>query len=747
MDQSGKRHVLIVDDMIRLDINNMFASTGMDVDVRFVRTVVEAEKILKLWHEQGITADIVSYDSDGISEERGTEALQTTMQWLKSIDRVPHKTFLHSLVPNSHLQNSIYYAHLGPTYGTEVINSREYEILAAEGRYVSENLCPENNTGNLISFLNNNWHTQFSCTQEEAAQSAATNIPLTVVEAEQLVINGRMDILDVLGRVSIQDFKKTSIGSIPQHVIDDYMKGIEDGKVTDTGIPYLQFSFKKSDIGAMHGALAFTIEDIERLNAQNKKPILVLKEAENINLPSLKKVAGIVLLSEECGHLRQITSNHGIPLLSGTVDDFEYEGCAPELNEDNGSLCLTVMYEDLSAGTPVTISNETIYVSHLIIDNGVFDTPDMNAHKVLMLAAKGITEDHQGMSIFANADNAQQIIKLINMRIEGVGLLRTEHMFLGPENLPSLLRAVLSEPSEGVNQSGIASCKEIMKQEFLSVFRATRARNADFKLNIRLLDALTGELFTEEHYAKISRDLGIPESQIRRIDQKLVDDKIHGAKFGLYMPDFYVAQCEAIFEAIMEMKSGSIPRIMIPFVETPEQLEQIRALIEQAKENTGYQGSYEFGAMIETLSAVDFAEEIAKQCDFICFGTNDLTSEQIGVSRQDIVDIEAWMIRTNHIGKSPFETLLASVADKVTLAVSKARSVKPDIEIGACGVHASETEAIAIFERLKFDYISVVPKPENLAAAPIQIARACIAHYRERTYKPQAGIGNRPEVA
>ena len=188
-------------------------------------------------------------------------------------------------------------------------------------------------------------------------------------------------------------------------------------------------------------------------------------------------------------------------------------------------------------------------------------------------------------------------------------------------------------------------------------------------------------------------------------------------------------QAEAIFEAAKEADYKGTPEIMLPLIRTPEEVEYLKAEIDAAAEKYGFKNRYRFGAMIETLDAVNNAGEIAKQCHFLSFGTNDLTTETLGgIKRNNIVATREWMIENGHRDKSPFIRLAESVKEHMTTAIAEAKKSNPDIEIGICGHQvAGDDQSIKACHKIGLNSISVPASVGFIVSSMIVAAQAILS--------------------
>jgi len=344
----------------------------------------------------------------------------------------------------------------------------------------------------------------------------------------------------------------------------------------------------------------------------------------------------------------------------------------------------------------------------------------------------------------ANADTPEDAAKAREFGAQGIGLCRTEHMFMAQERLPYVQEMILAESIEE-REKPLAKLLEFQRQDFYGILKAM----APLPVTIRLLDPPLHE-FLPDHESLL---LEIAQLTHENADNKLILAKEEmlkkinslseanpmlghrGCRLGITYPEIYRMQARAIFEAMLQLKKENIDafaEIEIPLVMDISELAILKAEIndiyEEIKAESGEELKYAVGTMIELPRACITADKIATEAEFFSFGTNDLTQTTLGFSRDDAegkfipVYLEKKIIRDN-----PFAVLdREGVGELMRIAVEKARSVKPDILMGICGEHGGEPSSIEFCHMIGLNYVSC--SPYRIPVARLAAAQAAINH-------------------
>jgi pyruvate,orthophosphate dikinase len=323
----------------------------------------------------------------------------------------------------------------------------------------------------------------------------------------------------------------------------------------------------------------------------------------------------------------------------------------------------------------------------------------------------------------ANADNAEDAARSRRFGAQGIGLCRTEHMFLG-ERRELIENLIVAEDIEG-RREALSALLPMQRSDFVEILEAMDG----LPVTIRLIDPPLHEFlpdFTELSVAVALEDeKGNQDTKhhkllaaVQRLHEQNPMLGLRGVRLGIVIPGLFSMQARAILEAAAErLKAGGnpCPEIMIPLVATVQELELVRADIErvaaEVQKEAGVDIDFKVGTMIELPRAAMAADEIATAADFFSFGTNDLTQMTWGFSRDDV---EAAFFSTyldkGVFGVSPFESLdVSGVGQLVRIAAEKGRSARPDLHLGVCGEHGGDPDSIHFFDAVGLDYVSCSP--------------------------------------
>ncbi len=327
------------------------------------------------------------------------------------------------------------------------------------------------------------------------------------------------------------------------------------------------------------------------------------------------------------------------------------------------------------------------------------------------------------LGVRANADTPGDAARARRFGAQGIGLCRTEHMFLG-ERRELVEHLIIAETPEE-QEEALSALLPLQRQDFLEILEAMDG----LPVTIRLIDPPLHEFLPD--YTELSVSVAIEDDHGRRDGKhhKLLDavTRLHeanpmlglrGVRLGIVIPGLFAMQARAILEAAAERKkAGGDPRpeIMIPLVGAVQELELVKADIvkvaAQVEDETGVDLDFKVGTMIELPRAVMTADEIAEEAEFFSFGTNDLTQMTWGFSRDDVeAKFFGAYMEKGVFGVSPFETLdRDGVGSLVRLAVKKGRETRPDLHLGVCGEHGGDPDSIHFFDEVGLDYVSCSP--------------------------------------
>ena len=345
------------------------------------------------------------------------------------------------------------------------------------------------------------------------------------------------------------------------------------------------------------------------------------------------------------------------------------------------------------------------------------------------------------LGVRANADTPEDATKARELGAEGIGLCRTEHMFMAEDRQPKM-RAMIMAEDEDSRRAALAELLPHQQEDFVGLFEAM----AGLPVTIRLLDPPLHEFLknlpdlraqVERARIECTDDLAQLERTLARVEEIHEENPMlgtRGCRLGILMPEIYEMQVEAIMRAAKAVRerSGDSPHVevMIPLVDYEQELEILRALVVRIGDAQGVREGedYTVGTMIELPRACFVANRIAEHADFFSFGTNDLTQTALGFSRDDVESkfVPAYM-ELKIIDRSPFETIdKPGVGWLVRLAAWVGREANPMLKLGICGEHGGDPESIDFFHMAGLDYVSC--STYRVPIARVAAAQAQIAH-------------------
>ena len=333
------------------------------------------------------------------------------------------------------------------------------------------------------------------------------------------------------------------------------------------------------------------------------------------------------------------------------------------------------------------------------------------------------------LGVRANADTPEDARKAREFGAEGIGLVRTEHMFFGEDRLPVVQEMILASDEAG-RRAALDRLLPFQQSDFEGIFEVM----AGLPVTIRLLDPPLHEFLPPLEEATDER----MRQRIKVLHEANPMLGTRGCRLGIQWPEIYEMQVRAIARAAKAVRerTGDAPlvEIMHPLVAFKEELRRLRELTERVMEEEAPEIEYLCGTMIELPRAALRADEIAEEADFFSFGTNDLTQTALGISRDDAEGkFLTFYLEDGVLESNPFETLDQSgVGDLMRIGVERGRSVKEDLKIGICGEHGGEPKSVEFCHRLGLDYVSCSPfrvPLARLAAAQAVLKEAHRAEY------------------
>ncbi|QDO89211.1 pyruvate, phosphate dikinase [Ornithinimicrobium ciconiae] len=342
-------------------------------------------------------------------------------------------------------------------------------------------------------------------------------------------------------------------------------------------------------------------------------------------------------------------------------------------------------------------------------------------------AVVGWADEVRRMDVRANADNGEDAARAREFGAQGIGLCRTEHMFMAEDRLPAVREMILADDEES-RAAALEKILPMQQADFEAIFEAM----SGLPVTIRLLDPPLHEFLPDlvEQALTVQRlelqggtDAELREarlllSQVKKLTEMNPMLGTRGVRLALLYPEIPTMQVRAIARAafaVRERGGEPIVEIMVPLVAYAEELRRLRELIEDTLaeefEAAGQQFDYTVGTMIELPRAAVVADQIAEHADFFSFGTNDLTQTGIGISRDDAEgSFLAPYVDDDIVPDNPFASIdIDGVGGLVRLGTEGGRSTKSDLKVGVCGEHGGDPASITFFESIGLDYVSCSP--------------------------------------
>jgi pyruvate,orthophosphate dikinase len=456
--------------------------------------------------------------------------------------------------------------------------------------------------------------------------------------------------------------------------------------------------------GAAKGAIVFTAEDAVQAAEDGRDVILVRPFTEADDVAGFYAAKGILTAEGgKASHAALVARGMGKPCVSG----------AGALDIDLHAKTLSVNGTRLSEGDLIAIDGSAGVVT---ADDVPLEEPEVSEHFETVL---GWADKLRRLGVRTNADTPEDARRAREFGAEGIGLCRTEHMFMAADRQPKM-RAMIMAETEEERRAALDELLPLQQGDFEGLFGEMEG----LPVTIRLLDPPLHEFMPQAE--EVAQDL--ERARIEQTDNldelEHTLDRIHslsetnpmlgtrGVRLGVLHPEIYEMQVRAIFRAALAVPEPPQLEIMIPLVAYERELELMRGLVERVAEDEGADKlDYFVGTMIELPRACFVANRIAEHADFFSFGTNDLTQTALGFSRDDVEGrFLNRYVETKIVDRSPFETIDApGVGWLVRLGAWTGREAKPDLKLGICGEHGGDPESIAFFHMAGLDYVSCSP--------------------------------------
>ncbi len=484
--------------------------------------------------------------------------------------------------------------------------------------------------------------------------------------------------------------------------------------------------------GAAFGKAIFDADRAEELGKAGTPVVLVRPETSPDDVHGMLVAKGILTArGGATSHAAVVARGLGLPCVAGC------EG----IRVSDAERLFRVVGSDMviKEGDDISIDGATGEVFAGIIKTVEADYDKEEDLKTLLTWA----DEERRLGVWANADYPRDAQRAVKYGAEGIGLCRTEHMFMEQERLPIVQKMILSETKEE-RQAALDQLLPFQRGDFKGIFESmvNPKTGEGYPVVIRLIDPPLHEFLPsyEELLVEVTRletkgdnpqELAEKRKMLEAVGNMREMNPmlgLRGCRLGLLFPEINVMQTRAILEAARELAQEGKkiqPKIMIPLVGHVNELKEVRRQLEavahEIADEVGGAIEYKFGTMIELPRAALTADQIAPVAEFFSFGTNDLTQTTFGISRDDAegkfllryvdgLDEPGLNHKVKILATNPFQTIdREGVGQLVRMAVEKGRKANPHLELGICGEHGGDPDSVEFFHMIGLDYVSCSP--------------------------------------
>mgnify|MGYP001110449856 FL=1 len=455
--------------------------------------------------------------------------------------------------------------------------------------------------------------------------------------------------------------------------------------------------------GAGCGKIAFTSERAVEMAKDGDKVILVRLETSAEDIEGMHHSQGIITCrGGMTSHAAVVARGLGTPCVAGVSNI--------TINEENDAVLMSgKIYHE---GDIVSIDGSTgnVYEGEL---KTVAPTLNEDFKTVMGWAKK-----YKRLGVRANADTPTDAETAFNFGAEGIGLVRTEHMFFDADRILPMREMIVAKTVEKRSEA-LEKLLPMQREDFIKLFKAMKGNS----VTIRYLDPPLHEFLpkTEKDEIELANRIGISLEELRAIEDNLHEFNPmmghRGCRLSITYPEIAKMQTRAVIEAAISVSKEGLkckPEIMIPLVGDKKELDYVKEIVDktaqEVMEKENYKIDYIVGTMIEIPRAALLADQIAETADFFSFGTNDLTQLTFGFSRDDAGKFLNDYYDKKIYEQDPFARIDENgVGQLVKMGVEKGRSVKPNLKTGICGEHGGEPSSIEFFHKAGLSYVSCSP--------------------------------------
>ena len=483
--------------------------------------------------------------------------------------------------------------------------------------------------------------------------------------------------------------------------------------------------------GAAVGKIVFNTDEASERGLAGEKVILVRIETCPDDIHGMIAAQGVLTLrGGMTSHAAVVAKGMGKPCVAG-CEDLKIDLVNETLTASNGKVFRKDDIISLDGGTGEVMEGAVATIIPEMDDK--FDT-----------LFKWVDEIKR-LTVRANADTPADVAKALELGAKGVGLCRTEHMFMDPSRLPVVQEMIIAGTAEA-RKEALDKLLPMQYQDFYDMFKAL----GELPMTIRLLDPPLHEFLPSKEVLiaevatmkALGQDYKAKEEMLHIVEGLSESNPmmgLRGCRLGLTYPEINEMQVRAIFLAACDLKKEGLnvkPEIMIPLISHVNELKSVQTVLERvAKEVMAEKGvdvDYMFGTMIEIPRAALTADQIAEFAEFFSFGTNDLTQMTFGFSRDDAESkFLGTYVDQKILARNPFETLdTEGVGQLMQIAVEKALPVRPNLKRGICGEHGGDPDSVKFCHKIGLQYVSCSPfrvPQARLAAAQAVVEEGSLA--------------------
>jgi pyruvate,orthophosphate dikinase len=552
-------------------------------------------------------------------------------------------------------------------------------------------------------------------------RSAAAAVKVAVDLVHETVIDQHTALL----RVNPRDLARLFVPLLDPR---DKQAAVSAGRLLARGLPAAP--------GGAVGQVVFDADRAVELAKNDQQVILVRPETSPEDVAGMYAAEGIVTArGGRTSHAAVVAVGMGKPCVVGASDIVVHE--ERRVFEAGGRL--------VREGEVIAIDGET---GEIILDAVERTAPQVSGAAEEFLAW---ADRYRTLGVRANADTPEDAARARQFGAEGIGLVRTEHMFFASDRIP-IMREMIMAPDAVSQQAALDKLLPFQREDFLGIFRAMDG----LPVTIRLLDPPLHEfLANPKEYREMIEErarleaLNINPARKAALDEKLAKiDALReanpmlghrGCRLGITSPKIYGMQVRAIMEAACMAAEQGVhvePEIMIPLTGTVGEMKltytQARKIADGIREEKGVPVKYTVGTMIEVPRAALIADRIAQDAEFFSFGTNDLTQMTFGYSSDDVAKFLPEYLQKGLLPHDPFSVLdQEGVGELVRIGIERGRRTRPDLKIGICGEHGGEPSSVEFCHKVGMTYVSCSP-------FMIPIARLSAAQARLRAREASA---------